>query len=84
MTKQELNRDCKRLIKDYLKAVKSANYYEILESTILPEFKRIYGADPEAEYLSFDNFKALLRLNLILRVFPLHSFGNKVKNSFNL
>ena len=84
MTKQELNRDCKRLIKNYLKAVKSVNYYETLENEIVPEFKRIYGADEGAECLSYDNFKALLRLNLILRVFPLHSFGNKSKNSFNL
>ncbi len=84
MTKQELNKDCKRLIKDYLKAVKSVNYYETLESTIIPEFKRIYGADPQGEYLGYDNFKALLRLNLILRIIPLHSFGDKVKNSFNI
>ena len=70
MTKQELNRDIKRLFK---------NHFEMTESGISEqgkkEFLRLYHADSGFEVLTADNIKRMLRFNLRHRVVQLHSFG---------
>jgi len=67
MTKAELNRDCKRLLK-------------LTEpKRIKIEISRIYYADKEFEYLNRSNILILIRMNLIYRVVPLHLFGTSIE-----
>lgn len=77
MTKQELNRDVKRLLKQFNEAKKLSNnlYFEAIEKTIKPEFLRLYGADKDITYMNFESFKILYRMNLTLRFIPLHQFA---------
>lgn len=81
MTKQELNRDVKRLYNKY-KANSGGeatnDYYKWLDETIKPELKRVYYADDNFEYLTADNIKRIIRLNLSLRVIPFHQFGANI------
>jgi hypothetical protein len=74
MTKQELNRDTKRLLKAYKAALKSKNYYEQLPA-IQKELKRLYMADSNFKYMNKTSILILLRLNLRLREIELHHFG---------
>jgi hypothetical protein len=67
MTKRELNRDCRRLIRSY-----KENGPQRFDTK---EFKRIYYADRNFEYLTKNNALGLMRINLALRVIPLHNFG---------
>lgn len=76
MTKQELNRDVKRLTKK----VNSINlhgedYYNLIEKEIKPEISRLYNADRTLKSLNADSLRALLRMNLKYRAMPLHIFG---------
>lgn len=66
MTKQELNRDVKRL------ANKHTN---MNEADLNKEFKRLYYADSNFEYMNLNSLKMMLRLNLRYRFVPLHQFG---------
>ena len=68
MTKQELNRDCKRLVKQF----KDGKQYT---DEFTAEFKRIYYADSGFEYLSPKNALSLIRINLSLRIIALHQMG---------
>tara|TARA_R110000744_G_scaffold174371_1_gene293173 strand:- start:63 stop:317 length:255 start_codon:yes stop_codon:yes gene_type:complete len=78
MTKQELNRDIKRLRTTYLKAVAAANWddsYQVsVYDEIKPEFLRLYRADQNAEYMNYASFRFMHRLNLIHRFVDLHLF----------
>ena len=77
MTKQELNRDIKRLRTTYLKAVAAANWddnYQRVVDEIKPEFLRLYRADQNAEYMNYASFWFMYRLNLIHRLVDLHLF----------
>jgi hypothetical protein len=77
MTKQELNRDIKRLRSTYLKAVAAANWddnYQRVVDEIKPEFLRLYRADQNAEYMNYASFRFMYRLNLIHRFVDLHLF----------
>ena len=69
MTKQELNRDAKRLINAY------KEHRHRFSDKAVKEFKRIYYADRSFEYLTLANVKGLLRINLDLRIIELHQFG---------
>jgi hypothetical protein len=78
MTKQELNRDVKRLFKNYYEASKvnpSNEYWEWIEKTVKPELKRLYYADTNFSALTLTSLKMMLRLNVSLRVIPFHHFG---------
>jgi hypothetical protein len=70
MTKQELNKDIKRLLKMQRKDA---------QLNILPEFeaeyKRLYRADTEMEYMNVTSIKIMLRLNVLYRFIPFHQFG---------
>jgi hypothetical protein len=77
MTKQELNRDIKRLRMYYLKAretLEGENFYQRITDKIEPEFKRLYRADSNAEYMNYTSFRFMHRLNLIHRFVDLHLF----------
>ena len=71
MTAKELNRDCKRLIASFNRGEAYGEKSQAFNS----EFKRIYYADTSFEYLSAKNALCLMRINLSLRIVPLHQFG---------
>ena len=71
MTKRELNRDCKRLLK---MAVKNSQNSEIREN-IRKEIYRLYLLDKYFCNMSKESILILLRLNLRYVVIPLHTFG---------
>ena len=81
MTSKELNRDIKRLWKQYkshLSNFREDNidqFYKHIEDVIKPEFKRLYYADTSMKPLNADSLRYLIRLNLLLRVIPFHQFG---------
>lgn len=81
MTKQELNRDIKRLWKQYnqYKAKNGSNatneYFAYIDENIKPELKRLYYADTSMKSLNADSLRYLIRLNLSLIVIPFHHFG---------
>lgn len=68
MTKQELNRDIKRLSKHFATDKAGTPEFE-------KEFKRLYYADSSFEYINLENLKAMLRINLRHRFIALHQFG---------
>ncbi len=74
MTKQELNRDIKRLWVRYENKDSELDVYEALEE-MRQELKRLYYADDDFEYMNLRSIKIMIRLNLSLRVVPLHQFG---------
>lgn len=76
MTKQELNRDIKRLWSQWQKALQFGgnDYYDILEKNIKPEFKRLYNADNSAQYLNIQSLKIMQRMNQSLVIVPFHVF----------
>lgn len=81
MTNQELNRDIKRLSADYKAlGIKYNNspdpaYYDTVEKKIKPEFKRLYGADDSMSAMNVQSIRIMIRLNILLRIVPFHSFG---------
>lgn len=76
MTKQELNRDIKRLYKQYLnKADKEA---------IEPEFKRLYYADDNFEYCNKNSVLMLLAMNHTFRFIQFHLFGISCEESITV
>lgn len=70
MTKQELNRDCRKLVIHYIKGVGSGEL-----DAFEKEFTRIYDADKEFTYLTPKNALNLIRINLTCRFKPLHLMG---------
>lgn len=75
MTKQELNRDIKRLRTAYLEGPNRAdNYQKSIADDIKPEFLRLYRADQNAEYMNYASFRFMYRLNLIHRFVAPHLF----------
>lgn len=77
MTKQELNRDIKRLHKAI--ANKSSNpdgeYYKYIETTAKNEFTRLYHAADNFEALTKQSILIMFRLNLRHRFVAFHNFG---------
>lgn len=88
MTKQELNRDIKRLYKSFLNK-KSGDTrtwtredwtaFENENEKIQKEFKRLYFADKNLEYITLNSLKMLLVVNNSMRIIPLHTFGIDIK-----
>jgi len=74
MTKQELNRDAKRLIARYKNGFTHDENHNVLPE-FEKEFKRVYLADSSFEYLKAEHALALMRINMSLRLIPLHNFG---------
>ena len=80
MTAAELNRDIKRLGNTVEKLHQLNNqdiYFKEIETMVKPEFMRLYLADSQFEYMNKKSILIMLRLNLSLRIIPLHSFGLK-------
>jgi hypothetical protein len=77
MTIQELKRDIVRLNKSYIKLRNSSRYFDELPD-IEKELKRLYHANDNFEGLAAKHILILWRINLVLRVISLHSFGINV------
>lgn len=80
MTAAELNRDIKRLANTVEKLHQlndQDTYFKEVETTVKPEFKRLYLADSQFEYMNKKSILIMLRLNLQFRIIPLYSFGLK-------
>lgn len=74
MTKQELNRDIKRLWKRFVSR-RTKEYDKKIEEELRSEFKRLYYADKDMTYMNANSLRWMLRMNLSLRVVNLHNFG---------
>ena len=75
MTKQELNRDIKRLA-GFVRSLDNINEMpEKSEKYIKDEIRRLYYADDKFEYMSKESVLRLLRMNLRFRSVALHHFG---------
>lgn len=75
MTTQELNRDINRLYKAIEKSKGKESYYEDLENVHSKEFKRLYNADNNFEYMNKKSILILMVLNRRFRFIPFHNFG---------
>lgn len=78
MTKQELNRDIKRLLNTVANIAKDEHYHDNIEKTVKPEFMRLYLADRDFTYMNLQSIKIMLRLNLRYRFEALHHFGLQI------
>ena len=84
MTKQELNRDIKRLAKElygarFLKG--DEDYHNYIENIAKPEFMRLYSADVTFEYMNLNSVKLMLRLNIKHQFMALHVFGQMINEN---
>lgn len=77
MTKQELNRDIKRLANEIYRISfdTQEKYFEYLEKEAKKEFIRLYNADRNFEYMNGKSVLIMLKLNLTNKFIPLHTFG---------
>lgn len=67
MTTQELNRDIKRLCKRF----NEGEYSESFDK----EFKRLYNADSNFQYIKPQLALNMIRINSARRIYALHTFG---------
>lgn len=74
MTKKELNRDCRRLIKKF-KNNEHLDQQRNLSKDFEKEFKKIYGADKEFKYINPKYVLAFYRINQCCLIYPFHTFG---------
>lgn len=83
MTKQELNRDIKRLANEVYRMSfePQEKYFEYLEKTASKEFRRLYNSDSNFEYMNLLSVKIMLRLNVSHKFIPLHNFGLHIELS---
>ena len=81
MKTSELNRDIKRLSKDWTKAKELSNdeYFELVENILKPELRSLYYADRKFKYLNKKSILIMLSLNLSHRVIPFHRFGMNIE-----
>jgi len=73
MTKQELNRDIKRLYNKFDKLA-GDDFYKFVETEGQKEFKRLYYADSEADYLNKTTLLMMMNLNRRYRYIQFHTF----------
>jgi hypothetical protein len=77
MTKNELNRDIKRLKSEiYRMSFESLEtYYKYIDTEACKEFKRLYYADQSFEYMNKNSVLIMFRLNLKHRFVAIYHFG---------
>ncbi len=77
MTKQELNRDIKRLSSEIyrLSFGDNTDYFSYIENEGKKEFTRLYYANKDFSGLNLQSIKIMLRLNVKHRFIPFHQFG---------
>lgn len=88
MTTQELNRDIKMLARKHEKAMTNSragvigdDEYYIITDQVKKEADRLYMADTEFKYMNRNSILILLRLNVIHRFAPIHTFGININLS---
>ena len=77
MTKQELNRDIKRMYKSYFDKIytlESNDFFNWIEESLKPEYKRLYFADNNASVLTLDSLKRMMIIYSKIQVIPFHTF----------
>jgi hypothetical protein len=95
MTKKELNRDIKRLKKDFDKSLEIFNGYSEMDNSIkeltqdlwrnthvpriTKEFKRLWGADKEFDYANLTSLKSMLIIQNKIKAVPEHRFLANIK-----
>jgi hypothetical protein len=81
MTKQELNRDIKKLAAEiYRMSFEDlVPYFKYIEDVAKPEFIRLFKADDEFKNVTLSSLKIMLRLNVKHRFVPFHTFGLNIK-----
>jgi hypothetical protein len=78
MTKQELNRDIKRLFKKFHDWMMQEHTDWDKCEELKKEFNRLYNADQQFEYISRENILRLVILNRRHRIIPFHQFGTGI------
>lgn len=84
MTKQELNREVKKLFREYYKLrAKNENTPEHWTETerMTKRLNDLYRADTSLNSLSRENVLRMLSLNVSLRAVPFHQFGLMIEES---
>lgn len=76
MTKQELNRDIKRLYNkiESLKDKDNDTFFKFIENEGKKEYTRLYYADPTTEYLTKESLVRMMTLNRQYRYINLAYF----------
>ena len=77
MTKQQLNRDIKRLkaAVNIMKDETIESFFPFVQDVVKPEFRRLYNADNTMKSLNADSIRTMLRLNVRFRIIEFHQFG---------
>lgn len=82
MVKTELNRFWKLLYKRHQNnKSRKDDWYEWIETTFKPEFRRLYFADKEFKDLNANSIKIAIVLNRKYNIIPHHRFGLDVDES---
>jgi len=63
MTTKETNRDIKRLWNKRLSMLNTDEYFKYIDGEYKKEFLRLYRADSKAEYINYNSFRAMHRMN---------------------
>lgn len=78
MTKQELNRDIKKLYQNVMQATyESIDFWQGKEPGFRREFHRLYHADKEFTCATVDSLKRMVWLNF--KIGSINTFGYAVK-----
>lgn len=78
MTKNELNRDVKRLYKqwnDFRVFSNTNEYKEWMDKVFKHEYRRLYMADTTLKYITKDNLLRMVKMNQHSQVIPPENFG---------
>ena len=87
MTKHFLNRDIKRLAFSYKKRFQGDTskwsradwlFYNAEQEVFQKELRRLYDADRDFSMMHQESIRRMIRINLALRVIPLHQFGLEI------
>jgi len=81
MTKQELNRDIKRLKSEIYRMSfdDQKSYFDYIDNQAKKEFTRLFWADKEFEYMNRTSILIMLRLNIRFRIIALQTFGLNIE-----
>lgn len=76
MTARELNKAIKNLYSEHYRHLfeSSKDFFKWWDEYGRLEFERLYKADPKAELLTLNSYKAMQRLNQSRRAIPFHIF----------
>ena len=73
-----LNRDVRRLYRDYNTWRGEDIYNEVRERILKQEFQRLYDSDPTMSMFNRNSILMMLRMNLTLAQVPSHRYGMQI------